>query len=290
MLDEQGEIIKSFGTEQDITERKRQEEELQSANVNLVQAVIKAEELAVSAKMANLAKDEFLANTSHELRTPLTGIIGLLQIVDEDLCETPAEEREFVQTALGSANHLLGVVNDVLDITRVEAGQIESKLERVQLADVLDKVQKGIGVQAHEKELALQFDVPPNLYLRVDPARLRQVLINLVGNAIKFTDTGEVSVRALVAFDLEYVLVEIMDTGVGIAPEFLPSAFDKFSQADGSYSRKQGGAGLGLAITRGLVEMMGGEVGLESEGAGRGTRAWLTLPLAENNRIPEPTR
>ena len=268
---------------QEIAERKRAEETLETANVELVRAAEKARELVLIADAANRAKNEFLANTSHELRTPLTGVIGLLQIVNDDLSDSPEEEREFVQTALGSANHLLGVVNDVLDITNVEAGRLEISLERMRLADVLDKVQKAVGMQAQQKGLALQFDSAPGLYVQTDPARLRQVLLNLVGNAIKFTETGRVSVSAQPAADPDYALIEITDTGVGIAPQFLPSAFDKFSQADGSFSRVHGGTGLGLAITRGLVEMMHGQVGLASEGVGHGTRAWLTMPLAGNN-------
>ncbi len=278
--DKQGKVIKSFGTEQDITERVRAELALAAANVELENAVEKARELAVAADQANRAKTQFLANSSHELRKPLTGIIGLLQIVNDDLCESPQEERDLVQTALQSANHQLRVVNDVLDITSVEAGQLEISFERVWLAAVLAEVQQAVGVQAQQKGLALQFNIPLGLYLQVDPARLRQVLLNLMGNAIKFTETGDVSVSAQPAPDPDYALIEISDTGVGIEPEFLPSAFDKFSRADGSMSRKNVGTGLGLSITRGLVETMHGQVGLASEGEGRGTRAWLTLPLA----------
>ncbi len=283
VLDDQDRIIKSFGTEQDVTEHKRTEEALERANVALEHAAEQARELAVAADQANQAKTQFLANSSHELRTPLTGVIGLLQIVNDDLCDSPEEERELVQTALQSANHQLRVVNDVLDITSVEVGRLEINFERVRLADVLDEVQQTAGVQAKQKGLALQFSIPPGLYIQADSSRLRQVLINLVGNAIKFTETGEVEVSAQPAPDPDYALIEITDTGVGIAPEYLPRAFDKFSQAAGSTSRKNVGTGLGLAITRGLVEMMGGEIMLESEGLGRGTRAWLTLPLAENN-------
>ena len=183
---------------------------------------------------------------------------------------------------MDSSNHLLGVVNDVLDITNVEAGGLDIHLKRMRLADVLDKVQQAVSIQAQQKGLALRFDSVLDLNVQSDPARLRQVLLNLVGNAIKFTETGKVSVSVQPAADPDYVLIEVTDTGVGIAPKFLPSAFDKFSQADESLSRKHGGTGLGLAITRVLIEMMGGQVGLESEGVGRGTRAWLTLPLAED--------
>ncbi len=272
-----------MGISRDITARKQAQEALETANAELARTAEKAQELALIADAGNRAKSEFLANTSHELRTPLTGIIGLLQIVNGDLCDSPEEEHEFVQSALDSANHLLGIVNDVLDITNVEAGRLEINLERVRLADVLDEMQPAAGVQEAQKGLALNFNLPPDLYVQADPARLRQVLLNLVGNAIKFTETGEVAVSAQPGTDPNYALIEIMDTGVGIAPEFLPSAFDKFTQADESMSRKQGGTGLGLAITHGLVETMHGQVGLASEGVGHGTRAWLTLPLAGNN-------
>ncbi len=265
----------------DITIHKRAEEALETANAELAQAVEQAQELALVADAANRSTTQFLANTSHELRTPLSIIISFLKILNDGLAKTPEQERDFLQIALKNANHLLTVVNDLLNITIVETGRLKINLERVRLADVLDEVKQATGVLAEKKGLALQFDYSPGLFVRVDAARLRQVLLNLVGNAIKFTDSGKVSVNANPAADPDYALIEITDTGVGISPRFMSSAFDKFSQADSSFSRVHGGTGLGLAISRGLVEMMGGEIVLESEGEGRGTRAWLTLPIAE---------
>ncbi|MFW6437516.1 MAG: PAS domain S-box protein [Armatimonadota bacterium] len=251
--------------------------ELQSANRSLEMARSEAEE-------ANRLKSEFLANTSHEIRTPLNGIIGYLQLVLNDLCDSREEEREFLEGAAESANHLLELINDVLDIAKIEAGRLRIDPQPVNIASVLADTHSLIRVQADQNALELIFrPTADDLIAVCDPERLKQVLINLLGNAIKFTPEGgtiTVSVRRMEEDGA--VRVEIADTGIGIAPDKLDEIFDKFVQADGSTTRQRGGTGLGLTISRRLVELMGGALGGMSDGEGRGSTFYFTLPLHRN--------
>ncbi len=233
-------------------------------------------------------KDEFLAHTSHELRTPLNSILGFTKLILDGLCKNRDEEQELLRDVFASAQHLLGIVNDILDIARIEANQMTLHPEEVNPRQVLDSTLPLVAVQAASKGLELRdlttrMALPP---VRADQVRLRQVLLNLLSNAVKFTPRGWVALRASVvppspsiSSEPAFLRLEVEDTGIGIPPEKRELVFQKFVQVDNSPNRDHGGSGLGLAIARRLVEMMGGAIGLESGSGGRGTLVWFTLPV-----------
>jgi PAS domain S-box-containing protein len=239
------------------------------------------EEANLQLEEASRLKSEFLANTSHELRTPLNGMIGFLQLVLDDMCDSPEEEREFLIQALDCSRHLLGLINDVLDIAKIEAGKLTFELEPVDVRALFGDVYTLTHVQAAQKGLTLRFE-PPKAgapRVRADFGKAKQVLINLIGNSLKFTSRGSIVVRATERPDLGHTMFEVIDTGIGVPLERQRILFEKFTQGDGSSTRKYGGTGLGLAISRSLVELMGGVIGLESQGAGTGTRIYFSLPI-----------
>jgi len=227
---------------------------------------------------ADRMKNEFLANTSHELRTPLNSIIGFLNLVIDDLCESEEERMELLNHALTSGRHLLSLINDVLDLARIEAGRLQIECGEVDLGEILNEVSATIAVQAREKGLGLFCpSMAEGLLVSADEARLRQVLVNLMGNAVKFTPKGSVWVAVQSPAGSPFVEVSVRDTGIGVSPEKLARLFRKFSQGDTSTTRKFGGTGLGLVIVKQLVEMMGGTVRLESPGEGHGSTVTLAL-------------
>lgn len=230
----------------------------------------------------NKRKDEFLATTSHELRTPLNGIVGFLSLVLQGLTRDRDEEKKFIGQALSSSKHLLTLINDLLDISKIESGKLTLQTEPVFVEPMWDDVRSILEVQARNKNIYLHYAGPrrKDAAVMADGARLKQVLINLLANAIKFTNEGGVSLKIEEYVGKGYVEFTIVDTGIGIAKNMQHKLFKMFSQVDGSYTRHAGGTGLGLSIAKNLVEKMGGVIALESEGIQKGTSVMFRLPLS----------
>jgi signal transduction histidine kinase/DNA-binding response OmpR family regulator/HPt (histidine-containing phosphotransfer) domain-containing protein len=268
LRDRQGQIVGTMGISHDITALKLTERELARRAEELARSNTALEHLAEVAKAASLAKSEFLANMSHEIRTPLNGIIGMTDLAMET--ELTREQRDYLETVKLSADSLLNVVNDILDFSKIEAGKVELEEIGFDLNECVEGAMKTLALRADEKGLELLCEVAPEVPEMVsgDPGRLRQILLNLLGNAVKFTSEGEVGLKVLVEpSDENFALIHfaVSDTGIGIAPEKLAAIFDSFSQADTSTTREFGGTGLGLSISRRLVQMMGGRIWVESK-------------------------
>jgi signal transduction histidine kinase len=258
------------------------------------------------AKVANQLKDEFLRNISHELRTPLNGIIGFLQIVRDGYCDDREEEMDFLQRAHDSAMQLLNIINDILDIAKIEAGSFSLMFEVIDLNEVLEDAVELQAIPIKEKGLKLHLPLArPPITVYADPEKLKQVFLNVLSNAVKFTEFGSITISInlesnkiktpdplngnlgenipSVSDDRESVVVTIKDTGIGIEPEQQQKLFQPFVMVDGSTTRRFGGNGLGLAISRKIMESMRGSITIHSAGINQGATVVISLPVTQQS-------
>ncbi|MDQ8202573.1 response regulator [Pelagicoccus sp. SDUM812003] len=278
----------------DVTDRKRSESELRAAkeaveeaNALLVESLNEAKRLEEEAQSANRAKSEFLATMSHEIRTPMNGVIGFTNLLLDSRLDD--DQRDFAESIRNSSHVLLGLINDILDISKIEASKLEIEDIEYDLSQAIDEVADLLSPVAEKKgvEIAVLFEKDFCRDMVGDLGRVRQVILNLANNAIKFTDQGHVLTRiGAHPENSEFIRIEVEDTGIGIPAEKQSRLFSSFTQADSSTTRRFGGSGLGLAISKKLVELMGGEIGLRSV-EGEGSTFWFTLPRKTQARPPQ---
>jgi len=267
------------GIGRDVTERKQAEQKLRDSAREMQ---IKNEELSNALHLAREAtqlKEQFLANTSHELRTPLNGIMGMINLFKTT--DLSPDQREYADAISTCSNDLLTIINDLLDLSQIGAGRLAIDYRPFDPAESLRSVVKMLTLRASTKGLTLSYEIDPRVpsIIEGDSVRLRQILTNLIANAVKFTNTGGVHVRLTVSTDASRIRCDVVDTGIGVDESLRDRIFEAFFQADGSNRRRFGGTGLGLTISRQLVELMGGQIGMFNNAGGHGATFWFALPL-----------
>ncbi len=291
------ELELSYKNEDLINELTEAGRNLEALNDNLKDEIWHSKQIEVELQKAkekaermSQAKGEFLANMSHEIRTPMNGVMGTLQLLEDS--ELNDSQREYVHTASKSAEALLSILNDILDLSKIEAGKLNVEVIPFDLREIVNDLVVLHSLKAEQQGVMIRGQIDAQVPDRLlgDPTRIRQILVNLISNALKFTEQGEVDVRVTVVDadpDKVQIKVEVIDTGIGIPEQVQSSLFKAFTQADGSTTRKYGGTGLGLAIVSQLVELMGGKLGLVSE-EGKGANFWFVLPLDIAQPADEP--
>ena len=278
-FDENGQPCRAVGTHTDVTDRRRAEEELKDYAAALKSANLRLKQFSHAAEAASQAKSEFLANMSHEIRTPMTAILGFSEVLMESLAGS--EHLDSVRTIRRNGEYLLQIINDILDLSKIEAGKLLVESIPCSPCTVFSDVAALMHVRAKAKNLPLElvYDGPMPRTIHTDPTRLRQILINLVGNAVKFTEVGHVQIVVRIVHphsETPKLRVDVIDTGVGMSRQQMAGLFQPFNQADASTTRRFGGTGLGLTISKRLAEKLGGDISVKSQ-LGEGSTCSLQI-------------